>query len=88
MIKGFYKVYAVLYYMLDQYICRICGEVYLSQDLKKTRESRPPESLVMELGSLFRFDDGLFGILYDSEIVRQTHHRNYLMARTYGYILV
>jgi hypothetical protein len=65
-----------------KYVCGVCSEVYRSEGLKKACEEKPVEDPVMDLGTVFKCVDGLFGILYDTDVEEQTHERTYSIART------
>jgi len=68
----------------EKYICDVCRQDFLTEELKRTCESRPVEEPAdMPFGTVFTREDGLFGILYDEQrIERQTHRRRYEIART------
>lgn len=67
---------------MDSYICKVCGEEYLREDLKLICEQVPAKELPLRLGTVFKCEDGIFGILYNSRIEKQTHFRSYVIART------
>ena len=59
--------------------CNVCGAEYMAERLSSACESLPAEELPFDIGTVYKKDD-LIGMLYDSEIVAQTHERKYVVV--------
>ena len=66
----------------NAYLCGVCGAEYFHENLQKTCEQIPVEESVLARGTVFKCEDDLLAILCDSTCIKQTHLREYEIART------